>query len=101
MLFRQIVAPKGDQVTAISDLWQSLDLQGGNPPQVVHTNANKHPTLQQDLDASTLTALEAHMAKNVGSDRLARLLTAQKPRLAGYSGPGDQASISSWIEANW
>lgn len=103
MLYQQITAPQDNVSVVISDLWDGLGLQGGGPPQVVHANSQPHPTLEQDLDASTLEALKAYIDSDRLAHRLAELLTVtqQKPTLAGYSGPGDQASVAPWIQANW
>merc|ERR1719198_315488 len=81
LLFHHVTAPLQNRAAAISELWHSLGLQGGSPPPVIRSNSNGHPSLEQDLDAHTLAALQTHVQQTAGADLLARVLIAanQKP----------------------
>jgi len=101
-LFGHIAKPPENRSSAISDLWQSLGLQGGPPPEVEHANSagSSHPSLEKDLDPGTLTAIKAHINKTMGHHRLAGLLAGTKATLARYSGSGDESSVAQWL-MNW
>lgn len=102
--FKQLTQPARNDSTAFRDLWHSLGLAGdAEEPEPVRGNDQPHPSLQDDLDADTLSALEAHIAETMPVSKLATLLSAseQKPTLAGYKGDLYQESIAAWLQENW